>query len=76
MAIKKLTYYNFMVIMHKIEKKGYISSEAEQMTRNVFDEFLACPGGLSVEARVDRILDKKELGKEYNPNGKILKNFC
>lgn len=59
MAIKNLTYYNFMVVMHKIEKKGYTSQEAEKMTRRIFDEYT--PAGLSIEARINMILPKEAM---------------
>jgi hypothetical protein len=31
----------------------------------VFDEFAACPQGLSIEERVRRILTKEEFEREY-----------
>lgn len=53
--IKNMTYRNFMIVLHKIEKKGYAFPEAERMTRNIFEEFQACPEGLSIERRIDLI---------------------
>ena len=56
MAIKNLTYHNFMIVMRKIEKKGYTAQEAEKMTRRIFEEYN--PAGLSIEARIKMILPK------------------
>ena len=60
MAIKRLTYYNLMVVIHKIEAKGYDFEVSRRLARNIFSEFEASPHGLSIEERVRRILTKEE----------------
>ncbi len=63
--MKNLTYHNLMVVIHKIQAKGYDFEESKRLARNVFDEFAACPQGLSIEERVRRILTKEEFEREY-----------
>lgn len=58
--IKNKTYRNLMIVIHKIQKKGYNFDEAEKMAKNIFDEFEARPLGISIEERVRRILPKEE----------------
>ncbi len=60
MAIKNLTYRNLMVVIHKIEAKGYDFETSKRLAQNIFTEFQASPQGLSIEERVRRILSKKE----------------
>ena len=59
MAIKNKTYRNFMIVMKRIQNKGYGFEEAEQMTHRIFDQFEAWPNGLSVEALTDMIVRKE-----------------
>lgn len=61
--IKNLTYYNLMVVIHKLEKKGYTKDESEPIARRIFDEFN--PNGLSIETMVGRVLPKDEWINEY-----------
>lgn len=63
--IKNRTYYNFQRVMKVILAKGYERDEAAQIVRNIFDEFEACPAGLSVLARADMILSADEYRKTY-----------
>ena len=65
MAIKNKTYRNLMIVINKIQKKGYDFDEAERMARLIFDEFEARPLGMSIEEWVNRILPKEEYEKEY-----------
>lgn len=58
--IKNLTYHNLMVVIHKIEKKGYTFEEAEPLARHIFSEFTARPQGMSIEQRIEQILTKEE----------------
>ena len=58
--IKNKTYRNLMIVIHKIQQKGYNFDEAEKMAKNIFDEFEARPLGMSIEERVRRILPKEE----------------
>ena len=59
-SMKNMTCRNLMIVIRRIQAKGYEFSEAERMARSVFDEFAAAPGGLSIEERVRRILTKIE----------------
>ena len=63
--IKNLTYHNLMVVIHKIQAKGYDFEESERLARHVFDEFAARPQGMSIEERVRRILTREEFEREY-----------
>jgi hypothetical protein len=65
MVMKNLTYHNLMVVIHKIEAKGYGFAEAERLARRIFDEFAARPQGMSIEERVRRILTKEEFEAQY-----------
>ena len=58
--IKTRTYNNFLLVMTEIENKGYTKAEAEEMTRRIFDEYEINPAGLSVNARVERIIRAEE----------------
>ena len=62
--IKNLTYHNLMAVIHKIERKGYDFEMAERLARNVFAEFEAHPKGISIEKRVEQILDYEDWVKE------------
>lgn len=66
MAIKSLTHHNLMVVIHKIEAKGYDFSEAERLARSIFNEFAARPQGMNIEERVRRILTKEEFEAQYH----------
>ena len=56
--IKNLTYRNLMIVIHKLEKKGYTFEEAEPIARNIFAEFN--PNGLSIERMTEMVLTKSE----------------
>ena len=62
--MKNLTYYNLMVVIRKIQAKGYDFETSKRLARGVFDEFAACPQGLSIEERVRRILTREEWERE------------
>lgn len=64
--IKNLTYHNMMIVIHKIQKKGYSFSESERLAKQIFSEFLARPLGMSINARINQILTKEEWIKENN----------
>ena len=66
MAMKNLTHHNLMVLIHKIEAKGYDFSEAERLARSIFNEFAARPQGMSIEERVRRVLTKEEFEAQYH----------
>ena len=63
--MKNLTYYNLMVVIRKIQAKGYDFETSKRLARGVFDEFAACPQGLSIKERVRRILTREEFEREY-----------
>ena len=63
--MKNLTYHNLMVVIHKIQAKGYDFEESERLARHVFAEFAARPQGMSIEERVRRILTREEFEREY-----------
>lgn len=63
--MKNLTYYNLMVVIRKIQAKGYDFETSKRLARGMFDEFAACPQGLSIEERVRRILTREEWEREY-----------
>ena len=63
--IRNLTYYNLMVVIRKIQAKGYDFETSKRLARGVFDEVAACPQGLSIEERVRRILTREEWEREY-----------
>ena len=63
--MKNLTYHNLMVVIHKIQAKGYDFEESKRLARHVFDEFAARPQGMTIEERVRRILTKEEWEREY-----------
>ncbi len=65
MAMKNLTYRNLMTVIHKIEKKGYDFNTSEVLARNIFEEFLSRPLGISIEKRIGMILTKEEYEREY-----------
>ena len=58
--MKRMTYNNLMETIRKIQSKGYDFDTAERLARSVFAEFLARPAGLSIEQRIERILDYEE----------------
>lgn len=55
--MKNKTYHNFMIIYNKMLKKGYDKEEAERITHRIFDEFAACPEGMSIKARAEQIVE-------------------
>lgn len=57
--MKNKTYHNFMIIYNKMLKKGYDKEEAERITHRIFDEFAACPEGMSIKARAEQIVEAR-----------------
>ena len=58
--IKHMTYYNLMAVIRKIQAKGYDFETSERLARSVFTEYAATPQGLTIEQRIERILDYEE----------------
>lgn len=56
--IKNLTYHNLMVVIKKIQDKGWSFKEAEQSAKHIFAEYEANPCGLSIQARINQLLTK------------------
>ena len=61
MAIKNLTYRNFIIVMNKIKAKGYTDAEAEDITRKVFDNYYSDKGrgDRSVEWFIGMVMTKE-----------------
>ena len=58
--MKHMTYHNLMEVIRKIQAKGYDFETADRLARSVFTEYAARPEGLSIEQRIERILDYEE----------------
>lgn len=58
--IKNRTYRNMMIIVNRIQRKGWDFEEAVRLARGIFDSYEAHPNGLSVEQMERRILTVKE----------------
>ena len=58
--MKHMTYNNLIAVIRKIQAKGYVFETSERLARSVFAEFEARPEGLSIEQRVERILDYED----------------
>lgn len=58
--MKNMTYNNLMEVIRKIERKGYDFDTAERLAKSVFTEYLARPEGLTIEQRIERIIDYEE----------------
>ena len=58
--IKHMTYHNLIAVIRKIQAKGYDFEASERLARSVFTEYVARPEGLSIEQRIERILDYEE----------------
>ena len=67
--MRNLTYNNLMVVIRKIEAKGYDFQESERLARSIFAEFESRPQGMSIEGRVRRVLTKEEWEKECREYG-------
>ena len=63
--MKNLTYRNLMVVIKRIQAKGYDFETSRRLAKNIFAEFQASPQGLSIEERVRRILTKEEFEREH-----------
>ena len=62
--IKRLTYRNLMIVIHKIMDKGYTMDEAEPIARRLFDEYEANPQGWCIEQMISMVLTKEEYEEE------------
>ena len=63
--IKNRTYKNFVSALNKIQAKGYDKDEAYAITDNIFKEFEANPLGLSIEVRINRVMNKSDFDALY-----------
>lgn len=62
--IKNMTYRNLMIVIRKIEKKGYTFDEAEPIARRIFAEYN--PNGHSIEWMVEQVLTKEDYEDQNN----------
>lgn len=58
--MRNMTYQNLMTVVKRIQAKGYDFETSDRLARGVFEEFAACPQGLSIKERVRRILTKED----------------
>lgn len=58
--IKNRTYRNMMIIIKRIQAKGWSFDESVETARRIFDQYEAHPMGLSVEALTNQIITKAE----------------
>lgn len=58
--MKNLTYRNLMIVIKKLQNKGWSFDESEKMARRIFAQYEAYPMGLSIEAQIKQILTKEE----------------
>lgn len=58
--MKNMTYRNLMIVIKKLQNKGWSFEESEKMARRIFAQYEACPMGLSIEAQIKQILTKEE----------------
>ena len=63
-AIKNRTYRNMMIVVNRIQKKGWSFEEAVRLARGIFDQHEAHPMGLSIEAMTDQIVTVQEWEEE------------
>lgn len=56
--IKTRTYNNFLRVMRLVEAKGYTPQEAEEITRQIFDQYEMNPNGIPVLALVELVRNK------------------
>lgn len=62
--MKKRTYNNVLKAMRLIQKKGYEKKESLEMAIKIFDEMELLNNGMSIEWRINKIVDKETLKRE------------
>ena len=63
--MKRMTYRNFMIIIHRIMAKGYTLAESEPMARRIFEQYEKNPLGMSIEEQEKQIISKAEWERMY-----------
>ena len=63
--MKNMTYHNLMTVIKKIQAKGWNFQEAESIARRIFQQYEACPMGLSIEEQVRRQCTKQEWEQSF-----------
>ena len=65
--IKNKTYNNLMLVIGKIQKKGYSFEEAREIAEHLFADFQPNKANkvLTMEKLIDRILTKDEYEAEF-----------
>lgn len=63
--MKRMTYRNLMIIIHRIMAKGYTLAEAEPMARHIFERYEKFPLGMSIEEQEKQIISKAEWERMY-----------
>lgn len=58
--IRNCTYRNMMIIVNRIQRKGWDFDESVRLARGIFAHFEACPNGLSVEQLERQIITVEE----------------
>lgn len=58
--MKNRTYRNMMIVINRIQKKGWSFEEAVETARRIFDQFEAHPLGLSIEALTNQVISREE----------------
>ena len=58
--MKNMTYHNLMIVIRKIQQKGWSFEEAEKSARRIFAQYEAYPMGLSINAQIDQLMTKEE----------------
>jgi hypothetical protein len=58
--MKNMTYHNLMIVIRKIQQKGWSFEEAEKSARRIFAQYEAWPMGLSINAQIDQLMTKDE----------------
>lgn len=62
--MKKRTYNNVLKAVRLIQKKGYEKKESLEMAIKIFDEMELLNNGMSIEWRINQIVDKETWKRE------------
>lgn len=68
--MKRMTYNNVLKAGRLIQKKGYGKKESLEMAIKIFDEMELLNNGMSIEWRINQIVDKETWEREaelYKP---------
>lgn len=57
--MKRRTYNNVLKAVRLIQKKGYGKKESLEMAIKIFDEMELLNNGMSIEWRINQIVDKE-----------------